>query len=95
MKRISPSRPIAVRRPLPFLTALAFALAGGSAFAAPPCSSPPGQASPPVPVAEFTGRFVAGAPVYRLPAITVSANRSVAAAQSSVRKSEARLAGRG
>ena len=86
-------RETVTRRSLPLLAALGFALVAGSPFAAPPCASSPAPA--PAPVAEFTGRFAGGAPVYRLPAITVSAERSVAAAASSVRKDDPRLARRG
>jgi hypothetical protein len=94
MTRIAPSRSAFAHRSLPFLAGLGFALVAGSSFAAPPCASSPVRAPAPAPVAEFTGRFVAGAPVYRLPAITVSANRSVAVG-SSLRKHGPPLTGRG
>lgn len=63
------------------LSLVAVALAARAGFADP---GPPAQASPATaarsqqqPAGTFTGAYVDGAPVYRLPAITVRASRQV------------------
>ena len=53
----------------------------GSAFAAVDATKPAATAgSPSQPVATFTGEYVQGAPVYRLPPVTVSTSRAAALA---------------
>lgn len=68
--------------------ALVLVAAAGPAFGQPPCAPAKTPADATL-AAEFTGRLEAGTPVYRLGAITVTANRSVAAVEPRLRNAEA------
>jgi len=57
------------------LAVVGFAVAPGGLLAESSCI-PTGDPAPRALVAEFTGRFDRGAPIYRLPSITVSATRN-------------------
>jgi hypothetical protein len=61
----------------------------GSAGLPPPQATAVERSEAPV-VAVFTGQFEDGSPVYRLPPLTVSATRSVAAAQATVPRGDPR-----
>ena len=77
------------RRWLPLLVALALAGAANVSVAQAPCAPAPGPAG--AVVAQFTGRFESGAPVYRLPALTVTAARNLAVVEGTAVKRNAPL----
>lgn len=69
-------------------TALVLFAAASPAFGQPPCA--PAKTPPDATLtAKFTGRFEAGTPVYRLGAITVTANRTLASVEPRLRNAEA------
>ena len=68
--------------------ALVLVAAASPAFGQPPCAPAKTPADATL-TAEFTGRLEAGTPVYRLGAITVTANRTVAAVEPRLRNADA------
>ncbi|HUH93199.1 MAG TPA: hypothetical protein VL742_08660 [Casimicrobiaceae bacterium] len=86
--RPAPAWQLAVRGSIPLLMALVLVAAVSPASRQPPCvvAKAPTDATL---TAQFTGRFEAGTPVYRLGGISVTASRKVTAVEAPIRNGDA------
>ncbi|HZI83686.1 MAG TPA: hypothetical protein VFF44_07210 [Casimicrobiaceae bacterium] len=86
----SASRSVAVRTTLLLMTAFSLAVGAGPSLSEVACPSVAEKGAGTL-VAEFTGEFDRGAPVYRLPPVSVSVSRSLAVAEARAQKRDARI----